>query len=85
VLVLLAGLALYIDGVVLTYVGLVQPGVPTLVAAAYLLLAVIVPVWLGRRMYRRGSSARRSIAACAGLTLGVSIAFFPIAALAMAM
>lgn len=84
-LVGLAGLGLYIDGAVLIYVGFIQPGVHTAFAAAYVVLAVAVPILVAHRMRRRDSTWRRTTAASAALILAVSVVFFPFAALAMAM
>jgi hypothetical protein len=81
-LVSLATLALFVVGVVLVYVGFVQPGTPSIFAAAYVALVVLVPMAVGRRMRAGGSGWRRVIAACAAIVLAVSVCFFPFAALA---
>lgn len=80
----LAGLALFVVGTVLVYVGVVtQPGPMTAVAAAYLLLALVAPIAIARKMRSSGANGRRIDAVCAFVVLAVSILFFPFAALPM--
>lgn len=84
-LVGLAALGLYGVGIVLAYVGVVsQPGgVTTGIAVAYVLLAVVAPVAIARKMRSSGATWRGTSAVCAFVVLAVSILFFPFAALPM--
>lgn len=82
-LVGLAALALYGVGVVLVFEGFNQPGRWTGLAVAYLLLAVVAPIAIARKMRSSGSTWRRISAVCAFVTLAVSILFFPFATLPM--
>ena len=84
-LVGLAGVGLYGVGTILVYVGIVtQPGRMTAIAAAYLVLAGVVPIVVARRMRRSPDTGwRRIIAVCALIVVAVSVLFFPFAAPAM--
>jgi hypothetical protein len=76
---------LYIVGAVLTYVGIVQPGVITVFAVGYLALVVLVPLRLGRTMRAKGRSWRATLAATAAAIAAICLAFFPFAAITMTM
>jgi len=84
-LVVIAPFGLYIVGAVLTYVGIVQPGVITVFAVGYLALVVLVPLRLGRTMRAKGRSWRATLAATAAAIAAISLAFFPFAAITMTM
>ena len=84
-MVALAGLALYVVGGVLVYASVIQPGSLAAVAVAYLLLAVVTPIAIARKMRSRGSAWRRVGFVCALIVLVVSVLFYPFAALPMAM
>ena len=84
-LLIIAAFGLYFDGVILLYVGYIQPGVPTLFAVAYISIVVAAPLLAGRRMRERYSGWRRTLAVCAFIVVAVSILFFPFAALALSM
>jgi hypothetical protein len=84
-LVLLAALGVYLDGVVLTYLAIVQPGVPTVIAAAYIALVVLVPLWLWRIMRAKGTARRGTVAGIAGTVVAISVLFLPVTALALSM
>jgi len=84
-LLIIAAFGLYFDGVILLYVGYIQPGVPTLFAVAYISIVVAAPLLAGRRMRERDSGWRRTLAVCAFIVVAVSILFFPFATLALSM
>jgi hypothetical protein len=86
-LVVLAGLMLYGVGGVLVYVGIVtQPGQMTAIAAAYVVLAVVAPTAVARKMRRSPEVTWRRISAvCALIVVAVSVLFFPFAAILMVM
>jgi hypothetical protein len=84
-LVGVAVLAVYTVGGVLIYGGLIQPGMPTVVAAVFVLAVASLTYWAGRELRLRGATRRRTLAACAGIVLVLSILFFPFAAIFMVM
>jgi hypothetical protein len=84
-LVGLAGLALYVVGTVLVSTAVIQPGGWTGLAVVYLLLAVVLPIAIARKMRSSEATWRRTGAVCALVVLAVSVVFFPFALLPMAM
>jgi hypothetical protein len=82
-LVVLAGLALYVVGTVLVYEGVMRPGRWTGLAAVYLLLALVVPIAIARKMRSSEATWSRTSAVCALVVLVVSIVFVPFATLLM--
>jgi hypothetical protein len=78
-IVLAAALSVYMTGVGLVYVGVVSPGGPTLLALAYLGAIIFFPALVGRQMRMRWATWLHTIAVCAGIILGVSLLFFPLA------
>jgi hypothetical protein len=84
-LVGLAGLALYVVGTVLVYTAVIQPGAWIDLAVVYLLLALVAPLAIARKMRSSAASWRRTGAVCALVILAVSVVFFPFALLPMAM
>jgi len=84
-LIALATLGVYFDGVLLIYVGIIQPGVVSVFAIGYVVLVVLVPLWLGRTLRAKGTTWRRIIPATAAGVVAISVLFFPVAAVALAM
>jgi multisubunit Na+/H+ antiporter MnhB subunit len=71
-------------GTVLVYEGVVRPGLAkTGVVVAYILLAVLAPIAIARKMRSSVATWRRTSAVCALVVVAVSVLFFPFAALPM--
>jgi len=84
-LVGLATLALYVDGAVLVYLGIIQPGASTVVAIVYVAAVIATPTFAAYRLRRRSATWRRTIAICAAIVLSVSALFLPFVAAAFMM
>jgi len=86
VLAAVAGLGIYVVGVVLIYVATVQPGPAVGVAASYVLLGIVAPIAAAVKSNRSGrSSWRKTVTIASLVSLVASIVFFPFVTVALAM